>query len=216
MALDTFTDVSNEVADWLFGRSDLIAKVPTFIRLCEAKGNRELRCRQMEKRAKATVRLDTLEPDFISLPADFHSMRRIRLLDAVNGPKALRFKTGAQIDDLRERDAATPGEPIWFTILGTEIEVCPTPVTANVVEMVYRTKIPPLTADNPSNWLLQDAPDFYLFGTLMEAAPYLREDGRIATWDTGLQGAIDGLNKWSDEAIYNAGPLTASRKGRAY
>jgi hypothetical protein len=41
-ALATYTDLVNEVQDWLFGRTDIAAKVDTFIRLCEAKANRTL------------------------------------------------------------------------------------------------------------------------------------------------------------------------------
>ena len=52
--------------------------------------------------------------------------------------------------------------------------------------MVYRANIPPL-ASNGANWLLTLAPDLYLYGALLESAPYIKEDGRIQTWGLGSQ-----------------------------
>lgn len=215
VALSTYDDIVLGVQDWLFGRTDLATKAPSFIRLLEAKANRLLKVRQMEGRSTATINLASAEPEFLSLPVDFHSMRRVRL-KSVTGKPRLKFATGAQIDDFREKGRDVPGTPIWFSPLGDEIELHPTPNQAFVVEMVYRKYIPALAAANQTNWLITLAPDVYLYGALMEAAPYLHEDERIATWKQRLQEAIDELNKLNDEAQYNAGPLVMRRKGSAY
>lgn len=217
MAIATNADLIQRCQDWLFGRSDIAARVPDFITLFEAKANRMLMCRQMECRSIAVIDMTSTEPEFLALPTDFHSMRRVRLVGAptTNGKPRLKFATGAQIDDLRESNA-TPGTPVWFSIFGTEIELCPTPSQAFSVEMVYRTYIPPLGTVNASNWLLALAPDAYLYGTLMEAAPYLHEDERVQVWAAGVSAAFDSLGKLSEEATFNAGPLTVRRKGRGY
>ena len=60
---------------------------------------------------------------------------------------------------------------------------------------------------NAANWLLTMAPDLYLYGALMEAAPYLKEDGRIQTWAAGLSNALASLNQLSRTAVtFDAGP----------
>lgn len=213
--IGTYAQLITECQDWLFGRADIAAKVPSFVRLAEAKLNRTLKCRQMEQRSTADVDLATDEPEFITLPGDFHSMRKVRLSSAVGKPR-LKFATGAQMDDLREQRCNAAGTPIWFTIAGEEMELCPTPASAFTIEMTYRKYLPALTDDNQQNWLLDMAPDAYLYGTLMEAAPYLHEDERIQVWASGVQGAVDQLNSLSEEALYNAGPLVMRRKGRGY
>lgn len=217
MTIASYTDLVQRCQDWLFGRADIAPRVPDFVTMFEAKANRTLLCRQMECRVVALVDLTSNEPEFLSLPVDFHSMRRVRLLNAptANHKPRIKFATGAQLDDLREENRIT-GPPIWFTIFGTELELCPTPDAAYSVEMVYRTYIPPLGSVNASNWLLGLAPDAYLYGTLMEAAPYLHEDERISVWASGVSAAFDDLNKLSDEAIFNAGPLVVRRRGRGY
>jgi hypothetical protein len=214
-AIKDYDDLVAECQDWLFGRADIALKVPSFIRLAEAKLNRVLKCRQMEGRATATVNLASNEPEFITLPGDFHSMRRVRL-SSVAGKPRLKFASGAQLDDLREKGGNVARQPVWFSIFGDEIELCPTPDAAYVVEMIYRKYLEPLSSDNQQNWLLDFAPDAYLYGALMEAAPYLHEDERIAVWSSGLEGTVKQLNDLSEEATFNAGPLVIRRKGRGY
>jgi hypothetical protein len=82
--------------------------------------------------------------------------------------------------------------------------------------MIYRANLPPLSAANESNWLLAFAPDAYLYGVLMEAAPYLADDDRIGVWAAGVQSAFADLNALNDTAEFNAGPLVIRRKGSAY
>jgi hypothetical protein len=215
MALSNYSELVSEVGDWLFGRSQVAAKVPTFIRLFEGKANRTLFVRQMEERARATIDLGTDEPEFVTLPGTFQTMRRVRLIESSGKPR-LKFATGAQLDDLRSKNGNETGTPVWFSIVGDEMELFPTPNTAVTIEMVYRKNIPALTASAPTNWLLTLAPDLYLYGALLEAAPYLHEDERISTWASGAQGAIEALNQLSQKATYDAGPLVMRRKGRSY
>jgi hypothetical protein len=64
--------------------------------------------------------------------------------------------------------------------------------------LTYYAKIPALTVSNTSNWLLVDSPDLYLYGSLLQAAPYLQDDQRITTWAALYTTAINDL-KVSDE-----------------
>jgi hypothetical protein len=215
-ALAAYDDLVSEVQDWLFGRTDIAAKVPTFVRTLEAKANRTLKCRQMETRATATVNLASAEPQYVTLPDDFQIMKRIRCTSAQGKPN-LKFLTPVQMADKREEVGDQPGDPVWFSIFGSEMELLPTPVNdPTTLEMVYRCNLPPLSASNETNWLLAFAPDFYLYGTLMQAAPYLHEDERIETWKGALADALAEINDLSDQALHNAGPLTMRRRGRAY
>jgi len=213
MTLATRAELIDEVQSWLFGRDDIVIKVPTFIRMFEAKANRILRCRQMEERATAYVNFEGA-PEFVSLPENFQTMRRIRMPEETQ-KKTLKFAVPTQLDALREQND-TAGTPEFFTIFGTELELYPTPNAATELEMIYRRTLPPLLEAPDTNWLLDLAPDLYLYGTLMEAAPYLHEDERIPTWASGVQGGFADLNKLSDDATYNAGPLIIRRRRGGY
>lgn len=212
MALDSYTGLVAEVQDWLFGRADIAAKAPTFIRMFEAKANRTLKCRQMENRATTSVNIDSDEPEFVTLPADFSAMRRLRLIGTTNKPR-LAFLTTAQMDDKRATLGDITGTPDYFSITADELELFPTPTSALELEMTYRRFLTALSGSNASNWLLELAPDAYLYGALMEAAPYLHEDERIPVWAEGVKGALQQVNDLSQEALYNAGPLTVRKRG---
>jgi len=190
----------------------LIARIPSFIQMAEAKFNRQLFVRQMEKRATAVVNLASSEPEFISLPSDFQSMRRVRL-SSLTGKPSLEFKSGTQIDEYRFATSNVSARPRYFTVFGNELELAPTPDAAYTVEMVYRQRIPAL-ASNGANWLLALAPDLYLYGALLETAPYIKEDARIQTWGLGLSSALSELNNLGLTSTFNAGPMTIRVSGQ--
>lgn len=211
MAISTYAELLDAGSNWLGGRTDLTLRLPEFIVLCEAKLNRSLFVRQMETRSTAVVVTTNTEPEFISLPSDFQSMRRMRV-SSVAGKPSLEFKSGVQMDEYRFGTSNVSGQPRYFTIMGDEIELAPTPDTTYTIEMVYRKMIPALASNSP-NWLLTLAPDIYLYGMLLESAPYIKEDERIQTWGTGFASAVDGLNRLGLTSTFNAGPSVVRVSG---
>lgn len=209
-----FDSLQTAVVEYLAREGDttLVARVPTFIQLFEAKMNRDLLVPQMEKRSTSTVDTGSAEPEFISLPSDFQTMRTVRL-NGVTGKPRLQFMTPPQIDDYRFRTDNVPGQPVYFSIFGDELELAPTPNEAYSLEMIYRANIAPLSDANTSNWLLLKAPDLYLYGTLLESAPYMKEDARIATWAAGYSMALDGLNTLGARQSNDSGPTTVTLPG---
>lgn len=70
----------------------------------------------------------------------------------------------------------------------------PTPDVAYPFEVLYY-ELPPLLDDtNQTNWLTEYAPQLLLYGTLMEATPFLKNDERIATWQGFYDRAAGMLN----------------------
>ncbi len=134
-------------------------------------------------------------------------MRSIRL-SGVTGKPRLAFLSPTQLDEYRQGIANATGQPSYFTVFGTELELAPTPSEDTVLEMIYRATLDPLVDSTDYNWLLTLAPDAYLYGVLMEAAPYLKEDERVAVWSAGLKYAFDGLNSLGRDQSFGAGPLT--------
>lgn len=208
----------------------LIARVPTFIQLFEAKMNRDLFVRQMETRATAvTDPALTTEPQYVALPADFQAMRRLSIVSTVDTSgnmhhrkKSFDYITPTQLDEFKQERSQSVGGfdegsfggstgfggsgRHFYTIFGNEIELYPTPHAATTLEMVYRQNLPPL-ATNTTNWLLSLAPDAYLYGTLLESAPYIKQDGRIAVWGAGMTSALNDLNSMSSNLVFAAGPM---------
>lgn len=209
-----FDSLTDAVTEYLARENDatLIARIPTFIQLFEAKMNRTLFVPQMEKRSATAVDLGSAEPEFISLPSDFQTMRTVRL-SGVTGKPRLQFMTPTQLEDYRHSIDNVADRPVYFSIFGDEMELAPTPNEAYTLEMIYRANLGPLSDANTSNWLLLKAPDLYLYGALMESAPYIKEDERIATWGAGYSMALDELNRLGARQSNDSGPTTVSLPG---
>lgn len=209
MAIGTYAQLVTAVTEYLARDQDttLIARIPDFIMLAEAKFNRTLFHPRMEVRSTATVDHTISDAEFVLLPSDFQTMRRVRL-SSVAGKPQLKFMSQTQIEDYRYSTDNISGQPSYFSIMGTEMELAPTPNEDYTLEMVYRANIPPLNSSNTSNWLLTFAPDLYLYSTLLEAAPYLQNDERVSLWGTATQTVLDQLNTHGDKLVFDSGPST--------
>jgi hypothetical protein len=101
--------------------------------------------------------------------------------------------------------------PTHYSIVGRELELVPAPGPAPdssaLIEMIYYGRIPPLTDAEPTNWLLRDSPDAYLYGALTHAAPYLEEDARVALWVGARDAAVTVLNDADKRSRSSGGPL---------
>lgn len=205
MAISTYTELLAAGANWL-ARDDLTSRIPEFVTLCEAKLNRLLFVPQMETRSTSAVDTTDDEPEFISLPSDFQTMRRVRL-SGVTGKPRLSFMTQTQLDDYRYSIDNVTDQPVYFTIMGSEMELAPTPNEDYALEMVYRKNIPAL-ASNSTNWLLTLAPDIYLYGTLLEAMPFIKDDARVSLWASAFSTVLDDLNNLGFKQSFDSGPST--------
>lgn len=72
--------------------------------------------------------------------------------------------------------------------------LAPTPDAAYPAEILYY-ELPPLLDENTqTNWLTEYAPQLLLYGTLLEATPFLKNDDRIGTWQQFYDRAAAMLN----------------------
>lgn len=210
MALSNYTELLDTVAGYL-ARDDLTSRIPDFVVLAEAKFNRVLLHPRMETRTTLTVNTLLASPEFLDLPTDFQTMRSVRLPDEVGKPR-LQFLTQTQIEDYRYSIDNVAGTPTSFTIVGDQIELAPTPNEDMDIEVLYRGNIPDL-ATNSTNWLLTLAPDLYLYGTLLEAAPYIQNDERLSVWGSAVATVIDQLNIHGERQSFDSGPTTIRLPG---
>ena len=210
MSITTYNELKAAVADWL-ERSDLDSRIPDFIRLTEVSLNRTLRHPSMETRATATCVSTSDEPQFISLPTGFQSMRRLQLTTVSVG-NVLEFRSEAQLARYRQSIGDAVGQPRYFTVFGDELELCPTPDANYGLEMVYRDTISALSTSNTSNWLLTDAPDVYLYGSLLQAAAFADQD-KILIWKAAYDQSYNELLLHGRKLKYGPTPIQITRAG---
>lgn len=190
MALATYADLKASMASWLH-RADLSTQIPDFIALAEGMMSRKLRVRKMIARSTAT-----LTDEYSAVPADFMGVRTFSISD---GPDQLRYLTPAQMDQA-VTGGQVGGSPVYYSIVGTEFRFYP--ATDASAELTYWQRIPALSDGNTTNWLLTDHPDAYLYGALLQAAPYLRDDDRAATWGSLFTTALNDIKAADDSESY--------------
>jgi len=186
----TYTQLVQDVADFL-NRQDLTSVIPTFIRLAESRMNRTIRTREMEQRSTATI-----GTQFSTLPTGFLEMRNIQ----VNSQPviALQYITPQEADRIRARDMQ--GKPQFFSVVANRLELIPVPQESYTVEMVYFGKIPAISDSVPSNWLLDRHYDLYLYGALVQAALYLKDDP--SSWATLFDSALSEIVVENDRSQF--------------
>jgi hypothetical protein len=199
MPITTYTELKSAVADWLL-RDDLTAVLPSFISLAEAGLNRQARHWRMEKRSTAT-----LDSQYSALPADF--LQPIRLSLTSGTTFELELASQADIVDMRSLAANNTGRPRYYALTAGEIEVFPTPGDNYTLELAYVARVPALSDSNADNWLLTYYPDAYLYGTLLQAAPYLKDDERVGLWKSLYDGAVAGIIADGERAKFGGSGL---------
>ena len=200
MALSTYTELKDAIADWL-DRSDLTNRIPDFIALAEARLNRELRIRPMEVRSTMTT---TVGQRYFNLPGGYLQMRNFQI--NTNPITPLEYITPEMLDRLYGSN--TTGKPRAYSLIGDEIQLAPIPDSTYTIEMAFYEKFTPLgdgsSGTVTSNWLTKNAPDVLLYGALIEAEPFIKNDERIQLWLTAYKEAIDKIQK-ADERDRHSG-----------
>jgi hypothetical protein len=206
MSLATYAQLKSTIADFLL-RSDLDAAIPTFIRLAETRIDRDVRHWRQEKRSVAQ-----LDAQYSAIPADYLRPIRLQITDAPTSEVSP--VSTAQMLQLRGDRHDRVGRPTHYALTAGSIELYPTPDLTYNASLVYYGRIAALSDSNTSNWLLGEAPDAYLYGSLVHSAPYLKDDARIAVWASLYTAAIAALNNTSDDAKYGgAGLVMKTRRG---
>ena len=203
MALTTYTELKASLADWL-NRSDLTSVIPDFISLAEAQMERQLRTRQMIVRATASF---AAAAEYGTVPDDFLEVKSIKL--DTNPVTSLTFQTIDSLDQLSNTTYLSSGKPLYFTVVGNQFRLLPIPDGVYTAELVYYSKLTKLSASVATNWLLTQAPDVYLYGSLLQAAPYLQDDARISVWSSLYLAGLDQLQVADDRGSTSGGALMA-------
>ena len=191
MAINTYSTLQTAVANWL-DRDDLADRVPEFISLAEATFNRFLRIRAMETTLADTTPSGSKEDP---LPTGYLQMREIHL--TTSPIVSLAYITPEIM--YRIRSGSVTGKPTNYSILGDNILFGPTPDGAYDYSITYYKAFTALSDAAPTNWLITNAPDLYLYGTLLQAEPFLMNDERVPLWERGVRQVISDLQQQDDK-----------------
>lgn len=196
--ITNYSTLQSTIADYL-NRADLTSQIQTFIQFVESDLNTRLRCREMIVRATTTN-----DDEFVKLPLDFLEALNLQI---VGGASPLRYVTLDEADMINKAQVLT--QVSVYSLMNGAIELIPPPSTDVEIEMVYYGKIPALSDSQTTNWLLTKAPDVYLYGALVHAAPFLMDDQRIPVFGNIYLKRVEELNQESQKSLHSGSPLLA-------
>jgi hypothetical protein len=199
MSFTNYADLQTTIAGYL-ARSDLTTQIPDFIRLAELRLRRDLRIRQMLK----SVTTDTVAGDStVELPSDFIEVRDFVVVG--NPVQPLNYYSPSAFN--RNTRTWEIGKPQDYTVLANDFQLAPVPDSVYTVKMFYFAAPVFLSDSNASNAFLANTPDALLYGSLLEAEPYLMNDARINTWGTMFDRAMASITRSDEQGQYSGVPL---------
>lgn len=203
MAIITnYATLQTAIGDYL-GRSDLSTFLPNFTQACEMKLYRDLRIRAMETALNVTisggVAAVPTSPIFLDLKYAYVNTVPVTSLDRVPP------------DDIYARYPVRQGVseiPRVIAVEGSNFIFGPYPGDYNI-KGIYYTRFAPLSASNTTNWFTTNATDALLYGSLLEAAPFLADDPRVPMWQVAFDRAIQSIKKEEARARTSGGSIAA-------
>ena len=166
-----------------------IDKIPTFIMLAE-----QIIASQIKFLGNLTVNTSTMTQGnpVIVKPARWHKTVSMNVtVDGKRQPIFLR-----KYEYLREYwpEATQEEVPKFYCDYDyTHWLIAPTPDAAYGFEVLYYERVQPLDSSNQTNWFTEYAPQAILYGSLLQAMPFLKNDDRIQMWQSIYQQAMDIL-----------------------
>lgn len=194
----TYDSLVSDVMSYL-ERSDAqtLAKVPTFILLAESIISDELKILGQQQAVIANM---TIGDPILQKPARWRKTTSMNIIVAGERfPILLR-----KYEYLRNYwpDQALQGTPKYYADYNfNNWLIAPTPDAAYQFEVLYYEKVQPLDATNQVNFWTENAPQAMLYGTLLQAMPFLKNDPRIQLWQALYDRAVQTLKLENDTRV---------------
>ena len=185
----TYDDLTSTVLQYLERKDAAVVNaIPTFISLAEFEIAQEIKTLGQLQIVESTM---TAANPVLQKPARWRKTVSMNVsIAGVRQPVYLR-----KYEYLKNYwpDSTKTDVPLYYA--DTDWEhwyLAPTPAVAYNFEVLYYERIAPLSSTNQTNWLTQNAPNAMLFGTLLQAMPFLKNDQRTI-FQQKYQEAIQAL-----------------------
>jgi hypothetical protein len=189
-AVQTYDSLVADISSYL-ERTDqqTLEKIPTFIMLAE-----QVIAAEIKFLGNLTVMNSNMvqAQAVIDKPARWHKTVSLNVtVDGERRPVLLR-----KYEYLREywpNPTETSVPQFYCDYDYTHWLIAPTPADDYAFEVLYYERIQPLDSSNQTNWFTIYAPQALLYGSLLQAMPFLKNDERIPMWQAQYQNIMNVL-----------------------
>jgi len=166
-----------------------IAQIPRFIMLCEQTLAADLKFLGNLNVATSAM---TIGNPILDKPVRWH--KTVSMNVTANGTRTPVYLR--KYEYLREYwpDSTQTDLPLYYCDYDyTHWLVAPTPAAAYTFEILYYERVQPLDSANQTNWFTIYAPQALLYGSLLQAMPFLKNDERLPMWQAQYQQIVSTL-----------------------
>lgn len=192
------------IADWL-NRADLTAVIPTFIQMCDAQLRRRI---ETKFKNQLSLTIAAANAGVETIPGDRPEKIISLYITSPNEYQGQVNPTSPQeLYNNRFAFRNVARRPTVCAIIDQEILFSPLPDQDYDAEMVIEGPLVPLSDSATTNYVMENAPDAYLYGSLAQSAPYLKDDARIQIWTGKFEQVLEELrleidrNEWPNTPV---------------
>lgn len=171
----TYDSLTSTVLQYLERKDpSTVNAIPTFISLAEFEIAQEIKTLGQLQVAESAMTADNA---LLQKPARWR--KTVSMSVTVNNKRQPVYLRKYEYLKNYWPDADQTDVPLYYA--DTDWEhwyLAPTPDQAYSFEVLYYERISPLSSTNQTNWLTQNAPNAMLFGTLLQAMQFLKNDQR--------------------------------------
>jgi hypothetical protein len=183
MSISTYSELKTAIAAWAHNTA-LTNVLADFITLAESRINRLGLFNEMEQEATLTATISSRD---IALPSGFIEPKGL-WLTTYGDRIPIHF---LPVEQMPVYDDS--GQPDYWSIDGSNIAFDRPASIAYTYVLRYTGKFT-LSDASPTNWLLTNHPDVYLYAALMESAVYSRNPEQLPIWKGAFDIALQEVN----------------------
>lgn len=201
-----YTTLQANVGDWL-ARLDLSAYIPVFIQNWESDFYRDPENHASWMESALSV---TLSNNVAAVPSDYLALR----IAYFTGRPPLKKVSLEQLYERYQRGSSAGGSTSQFIARnGANFEFGPTAASGTLLGTYYAkpTAIRAASSDAASHFLITDCPDLCLYGSLLQAMPFIKDDMRIPIWKGAYDLAVDSYRRrFTSDRYSGSAPFTVA------
>ena len=194
--MSTYAEIETDVISWLnrTGFTNLEAEVPTFMAMAQNRiwRNADLNAMLVE----ASFNSDT--------PTVPTGLLRVKSMTTTRGSQPWPLN-GAPLKKVIA--AGTLSTPTLYTIVGTDFRFGPTPDAVYTMDVIYYAALTNIAATTDTTWVSDNWPELILFGTLLEACLWLKDDARSAVWEGRFSATLAEIEESEEKMAREGGSL---------
>lgn len=198
--ITTYNTLLTAVADYL-ARSDLTTFIPNFVQNWEERFYRESENWGSWMESALNV---TITNDLAAVPADYLGLK-IAYISGQNSTPLKRISLD-QMYQRFPRASSGGGAAAYIARNGANFIFGPTAASGTLAGTYYAKPTVLRTDSDGINFLVTDCPDLALYGSLLEAEPFIKNDKRLPTWSQLYSVALEAYRSRMKAEDFSGSP----------